>query len=389
MSIAGWSNQSRFEHSLGVAYLAKLASEVLGLDEKESCHLVAAGLLHDIATTPFAHTTEQLFKSFGQYSHERNSKIIIGGLRHPRDAKLGRFSQFFCGREIKIHKILKEFRIGRESLAPMRIYEFIQGETELGKLIKKDIDLDNLDSVFRMAHHIGLPYNKKDPLSIAQSYKLVKGRLGFRRSSTSAIERWLELRKRLYVELMTNPMDFSAKSMLTLALDIAYRIGKIKELDWNLTDNQLIQKLSELPETQGLITRLRIGDLFTIVGLFWIKHRKTIEYITSREGKKQLNEEIREKLGEEFYVHWILNNDKLSREVSLDICGNGLIVSENELESTTLGSSSYSLLFGVLSSSYSKGMESRTKSRKLLSDLLPCSLIPVDEREIVPLGRFL
>ncbi|MFX0210232.1 MAG: HD domain-containing protein [Candidatus Hodarchaeota archaeon] len=388
MSISGWSNQSRFEHSLGVAYLAKLAAEVLNLDEKESCYLIIAGLLHDIATPPFAHTTEHLFKLFGKYSHEQNSRIIIQGLGDNRDAKFGRFSQFFCGKEIKVHKILKEFRIGGEALDPNIIAEIIQGRSELGKLIKKDIDLDNLDSVYRMAHHIGLAYDKKDPVCIAQSYRLIEGKLAFNKLSLSAVKRWLELRKQLYIELMTNPMDFSAKSMLTFALEIAYKNGHIKELDWNLTDNELVQKLYDIPATKGLITRLRVGDLFTVVGMFWIKHQKTIESVTSREVKEHLIEEIKKTLGDEFYVYWILDEGKLSRKLSLDTFNDELILSNDELESTVMGSQSYSLLLGVLSSSYSKGIEARTKIKKILADRLQCSLMPVEEREIVSLERF-
>src|SRR4051794_40803056 len=62
----GFAESSRFEHSLGTCFLAGMASESLGLSERERFILMAAALYHDAGTPPFAHATEEvLAESFG------------------------------------------------------------------------------------------------------------------------------------------------------------------------------------------------------------------------------------------------------------------------------------------------------------------------------------
>ena len=389
MSLIGWSNQSRYEHSLGVAYLANLSAQALCLDEIDACHLVVAGLLHDIATPPFSHTTEQLFKSFGEYSHEKNSRIIIEGLVDTRDASLGRFSQFFCEREIEVHKILKEFKVGGKHLSPSLISDLVQGKTTVGSLIKKDLDLDNLDSVYRNAYHIGLHFSREDPKLISQSYMLEGQKLGFKRNSRNLINKWISLRKNLYLELMTNPMDFSSKCMLNYALEKAYKMGHVKETDWHKTDNEMLTKLEEVTEIKDIIHRLRVGALFTVVGIFWIRDRKTIESITTREGSEKLDQDLKRVLGVGFHVFWILDDGKLSRKVSLDVYPDvEFPYTQAILEPNVLGSHSYGLLIGVFSESYSKGIEARAKVRKVLENLLGCSVALVKEKYAASLESY-
>ena len=72
---------NRFDHSLGVAELALLYSDIRGLPRKETRVLAAAGLLHDIGHGPLSHTLEPIFKaSFGANHHEQvhvNSRDLV------------------------------------------------------------------------------------------------------------------------------------------------------------------------------------------------------------------------------------------------------------------------------------------------------------------------
>lgn len=70
---------NRFEHSLGVCFLAQLASEVLNLSESEKIEFMCACLYHDVATPPFAHATERIMSEYFGFDHEillRN--LLIG-----------------------------------------------------------------------------------------------------------------------------------------------------------------------------------------------------------------------------------------------------------------------------------------------------------------------
>ncbi|HIP90140.1 MAG TPA: HD domain-containing protein [Candidatus Nanopusillus sp.] len=61
------ANHTRFEHSLGVAYLAGMIAENLELDKSL---YIAAGLLHDIGHGPFSHLSEEVLKNFTGVKHE-------------------------------------------------------------------------------------------------------------------------------------------------------------------------------------------------------------------------------------------------------------------------------------------------------------------------------
>src|SRR3972149_7911378 len=58
INLLGISSVSRYEHSIGTAYLALLSARQLNLSKKDTYVLVISALFHDIASPPFGHTTE-------------------------------------------------------------------------------------------------------------------------------------------------------------------------------------------------------------------------------------------------------------------------------------------------------------------------------------------
>src|SRR5881275_1181424 len=59
--IPGISNISRYEHSLGVAFLASQVGFNSTLSTDDSLVLQAASLIHDSAITPFGHLAEEAY----------------------------------------------------------------------------------------------------------------------------------------------------------------------------------------------------------------------------------------------------------------------------------------------------------------------------------------
>jgi hypothetical protein len=89
------------------------------------------------------------------------------------------------------------------------------------------------------------------------------------------INEWLHLRFRLYSALMTNPTDFSAKTMLVEAIRLGLCGAEVEKpalsmTDWSLTDSEFMHLLGAYKPTAGLIRRFESGDLFAVVGLNWI-----------------------------------------------------------------------------------------------------------------------
>ena len=58
-----FANTSRYEHSLGVCYLAGITADHLHLNEKDKLELMIAGLYHDVCTPPFAHAMEEVLQA--------------------------------------------------------------------------------------------------------------------------------------------------------------------------------------------------------------------------------------------------------------------------------------------------------------------------------------
>ncbi|NNU17084.1 HD domain-containing protein [Parvularcula sp. ZS-1/3] len=70
---------NRFDHSVGVAELARLYADIRGLSRRETRVLTAAGLLHDIGHGPLSHTLEPVFREkFGLTHHQSGDDILRG-----------------------------------------------------------------------------------------------------------------------------------------------------------------------------------------------------------------------------------------------------------------------------------------------------------------------
>ncbi|MHA1187350.1 MAG: HD domain-containing protein, partial [Candidatus Heimdallarchaeota archaeon] len=76
------ANHTRFEHSLGVSYLAEKMTkslqndEDIDLQEKDIELVKTAGLLHDIGHGPFSHTFEAILHKTNKH-HEDLSRWIL------------------------------------------------------------------------------------------------------------------------------------------------------------------------------------------------------------------------------------------------------------------------------------------------------------------------
>lgn len=122
---------SRFEHSISVAFLALQYAKLVGLSEKETRLLSCAGLLHDIGHAPLSHSLEPIFeKYFGLSHHFIGRNILLG------KSKFGN----------EIFDIAKEYKINLEEVQSM-----IDGKlwTKHSFLFSSPINFDTIDGIFR------------------------------------------------------------------------------------------------------------------------------------------------------------------------------------------------------------------------------------------------
>jgi hypothetical protein len=233
---------------------------------------MAAALLHDVGITPFGHLMEEGFRYASlSFDHEQRLGDIFRG-----EVEVGNVNyQLFRGRPLGTRSVLarREWLDLRFNLTD--IFRAIRGETVLGPLISGTVDLDNIDNVCRMAYHIGLRFRPDLPIGLIEAFYFERDRLCFDEDHLPCLIEWLDLRRRLYTVLMSNPTDFIAKAMLVEAIRRALighgNHGPTLEVgDWRMTDAELLQRLAGFKPSASLVDRLERGDLHRLVGPYWV-----------------------------------------------------------------------------------------------------------------------
>ena len=279
LNMPGIANLSRFEHALGVGHLATQLGMYNRLSREDRLALTASALLHDWAITSFGHLIEEAFQYVGTgFDHEDRFYEIITGEGLEEIGGVGR--QIIHGRQVRIRQWAQQIlQIGRADQWLFHVTEYIQGRGKFGRLVCGDIDLDNIDGVFRMGFHMGLPIDRECPLRLARAIVDVtelQGEPVFRHSAKSDIALWVATRRSVYERLMLANLDFIGKLMILYAAVSAFESGEIENPDWNLTDDELLQRLltSSTKEVKDTTMRWRVGELWDATPLYWMHGRR-------------------------------------------------------------------------------------------------------------------
>ncbi|MDY6777591.1 MAG: HD domain-containing protein, partial [Candidatus Nanohaloarchaea archaeon] len=195
------ANHTRFEHCLGVCYLAGQFADYLDLSHRERQQLRVAGLLHDIGHGPYSHTSEMVMQKHGM-SHEDFSERTIT--------------------ETEIASILE-----RHDLDPDRIASMIHGETELGQIIAGDIDVDRMDYLMRDAKYTGVAHGTIDDETIMRAAELRDGDLVFREKFIPAMEGLLTARHLMIPTVYTHGGVQRAEKMMKTAINALVEEDKL------------------------------------------------------------------------------------------------------------------------------------------------------------------
>lgn len=240
--LTGSANINRFEHSLGTAYLAQNNFEhnLMSNGKKDKKIFILAALFHDLANGPFGHAYEYIQQKQG-FIPEMNINTVIFGDLTGSHGKTAILEPIYMGQLNRIRNIL-----GREEIT--KICEIIGGKNpQYSKLISDDIDIDNIDNVFRMAFHMGIRFNIEAPMHLARGLLCQNGKVIFKDEVVQYINEWYKVRAKVYNFLLYNPQDFAAKCMLAEAMDLVIKTnsGKIR---WYYTDDELIKTIKDIGE---------------------------------------------------------------------------------------------------------------------------------------------
>ena len=339
--LTGGANINRYEHAIGTCFLAQECINSWPLlnpiSEKERKLFLLAALLHDVPSAAFGHTLEYIESKFG-FEHEAFKYTITGGTDYLY--KSATLEPIFFG----LHRELLS-KVSEEDLG--KIDEIIKGGGRFGPLINATMDLDNIDNVFRLAYHIGLVKSGETPLRLARSLYSEKDKLVVRKEAIHLIREWHNVRKRLYTLLLLNPEEFSAKCMLSEAIEIA-KSKEIYPFRWCDVDYEFLEKLSKVSsEASIIISRLLKGYLYGCIGIFSttkIGKYEIFNDIRKRtEIEKELSNKVRSMSSSRFKsamiaIHPIIDVNKTERQVCIQTDDNTVV---------KIGASSNRLLLGV------------------------------------------
>ena len=212
---------SRFEHTVGVGFLARKLCDWRSSLEEDRLHLLAAALCHDIGSPPFSHISELfLWDQSGRTHEEETSRLLLPGS--------------------EIDEILSSYGVSAE-----RVAEIVRGkDPRLGPLVAGSIDLDNIDNslhlLVSLGYHDDPPYH---PLRLLRAFR-VSEKKGIRLDTSllSEILGWQEGRRQLYDILHDEP-NLSSSTMLYRALEYAYAGGFLDTSFFRMGEGEAMQHL--------------------------------------------------------------------------------------------------------------------------------------------------
>jgi HD superfamily phosphohydrolase len=226
------ANHTRFEHSLGVFWIAKKMCSSLRLSDEESRLVECAALLHDVGHLPFSHTFEfVLHEQFG-IDHAEISRRLIRGEEtslSPEDRKV-------LGKYQTIAEALERHSVSPRSVASLlegampagsaqRTLHGAKGQTHfngkryMSQLVNGPVDVDQLDYLKRDAHYTGVAYGVIDLDRLLETLEIFNGDLVVDRRGLSAVEGMLVARALMFSSVYFHKTVRISELMLAKAVE--------------------------------------------------------------------------------------------------------------------------------------------------------------------------
>ncbi|MDX1813310.1 MAG: HD domain-containing protein, partial [Candidatus Bathyarchaeia archaeon] len=200
------ANHTRFEHCVGVMYLAGKVvenpnvSRVVTDEEIDLARI--AGLLHDVGHGPFSHVFEQLLIKDLEKTHEDiTSWIIEKSELSDKIAKIG----------YKPEEVAK--------LAVGKLHK--PGKAFLDQIISSAVDVDKQDFIVRDTFHTGAEYGFIDVFRLIHALDVLGEDLAVEFGALSALEAFIIARIESFKSIYFHRVGRAAQIMLAMAMEKA------------------------------------------------------------------------------------------------------------------------------------------------------------------------
>ncbi|HSQ53514.1 MAG TPA: HD domain-containing protein, partial [Acidobacteriota bacterium] len=240
------ANHTRFEHSIGVMYLAGELTENQNLcqmlSEEEIQIVRMAALLHDVGHGPFSHVFEHLLVKFLKKTHEDMTQWII--------------------QESELHDIINGLGYDAGVVAKLAVGELRSpGKAFVDQIIQSAVDVDKLDFVVRDTYHTGAEYGYVDVFRLIHMLDILGENLAVDVSALSALESFVLARLESFRSIYFHRVGRAAQIMLATAMEAANE--ELGLIDYNspedylaLNDYTVWTKLKECKKSSAIIDDL-------------------------------------------------------------------------------------------------------------------------------------
>ena len=285
------ANHTRFEHSIGVMYLAGRAvknpniSQRINEDEAEKVRIAA--LLHDVGHGPFSHVFEHLLDKELNKTHEDMTLWII--------------------ENSELEDILSKQGYDAEEIGKLAVGRLHKPmKTFLDQIISSSVDVDKLDFVVRDTYHTGAEYGYIDAFRLIQALDVLDEDLAVDLGALSALESFIIARIESFKSIYFHRVGRAAQIMLAVAMEKANKELKLTSFKTPeeylaMDDYTVWTMLKGCRKSRGIIENLERRKMLKCAYERTFYEKDTmVSNIFSREAyRKQLQADIASEAGVE------------------------------------------------------------------------------------------
>ncbi len=200
------ANHTRFEHCIGVMYLAGKVVEnpniSLLINDQEVDAIRISSLLHDVGHGPFSHVFEHLLIKKLKKTHEDMTSWLI--------------------ENSEIREKLSETGFNPKEIAALAVGKLHQpGKAFLDQIISSAVDVDKQDFIVRDTFHTGAEYGFIDVFRLIHALNVLGENLAIEISAISAIEAFMIARIESFKSIYFHRVGRAAQIMLATAMEKA------------------------------------------------------------------------------------------------------------------------------------------------------------------------
>ena len=283
------ANHTRFEHSIGVMYLAGLLAEnpnlTQHLSEDNTQMIRIAALLHDVGHGPFSHIFEHLLVKFLDKTHEDMNVWVV--------------------QESELKDTINELGYDPNVVAKLSVGRLHKpGGAFMDQIIRSAVDVDKLDFVVRDTHHTGAEYGYVDVFRIIHMLDVIDENLAVDLGALSALESFILARIESFKSIYFHRVARAAQIMIAEAMEVAKdELGLVdfkSPEDYLAFDDYTVwAMLKKCKKSRGIIENLERRRLLKCAydQTFYVRDKTVSSIFSVEKVRNQIRDQIASEAG--------------------------------------------------------------------------------------------